>query len=184
MSYTELIPFRNGLPEHGPEFRNAWGGAARIWQALFDTYLKNPRIEYDSWLSEKNQARLWKLCERQDLPIFERAVHVFTFDKFYVRRENFKQFAYHLQDFDTKYPAGERVNHLGGWRNYFLESDAEAVGLYGTSVGENLWNEYDEESDSMKKIPLTDGWEVYDALREYSTQTAQTGEPPHSSDSK
>lgn len=149
MSYCQLIPFHDGKPEHGEEFRNAWGGAARIWDALFKRYLKDPNIKYDNWLG-KRADDLWPLARREDLPEFERAVHAFTFDRAYVRREHFKKLAADLRKFASNYPA-EGIDHLPAWAQAIENLDAEAVGLYGTSVSENIWWKYVEAQERERR---------------------------------
>lgn len=167
MSYCQLIEFENGKPNGKHEFENAWGGSARIWNSLYDRYLKDPRKMYDSWLTNVgNAGQLWALADRSDLPIFERAVHCFTFDRFIVRRENFAQMADHLREFVRAYPHGDRVCHLNAWADLIAASSAEAIGLYGSSVGENLWYQQTEDDES---IPYdlntrTEHREVYEYL--------------------
>jgi len=50
MSYAQLIIFKEGKANGGVEYRNAWGGSARIWDALFNSYVPK-KHEYDSWLA-------------------------------------------------------------------------------------------------------------------------------------
>lgn len=170
MSYCALIPFIDGKPSNPIEFRNSWGGAARIWNSLFDAYLKDPNNKYDTWLGE-NAKRLWPLATRKDLPLFERAVHASTFDLFYVRRDHFKQFANDLWSFVRKYPvAGNCADHLPAWAALIDSSrnKIEAYGFHGTSVAETPWLDYDEEGDVEVYKSLSEGQEVYDWLAEYS----------------
>ena len=169
MSYCSLIWFRDGKPFAENEYRNAWGGAAKIWSDLFDTYLKRQSVPYDSWLMRcaGNDTSLWDLAKRQDLPLFERAVHASTFDRAIVRREHFQKFVCHLREFVAKYPSNEKVDHLSAWADAIETSDAEAVGFYGTSVSENLWYQFDEENDESIPYDLNTGdehFEVYDWL--------------------
>jgi hypothetical protein len=170
MSYTSLILFKRGKAHSEIEFRNAWGGSARIWDALFKAHIPKEH-EYDSWLSYPNNQRLWDLAIREDLPMFERAVHAFTFDRHYVRKEHFKRLANDLRAFVQKYPAGERVDHLPEWAKWLDENGSvEAVALYGTSVGENPWYRAKtcphcgNDTDKTEAIPLSEGIEVYDWL--------------------
>lgn len=170
MSYTELIVFKRGKMQKGPEFKNAWGGAARIWDALFKAYIPK-RHEYDTWLSCIDDNRLWDLAGRKDITEFERAVHAFTFDRFYVRRKNFARMANDLRSFVQKYPAGEGVDHLPSFAKWLDENSfPDAVGLYGTSVAENPWirtktcphcGSYTDETET---VPLSEGTEVYEWL--------------------
>ena len=169
MSYTELIIFEDGKANYAIEFSNAWGGSARIWTSLFDNYI--PKVNsYDSWLTVKDN-RLWDLAKRSDLPLFERAVHAFTFDKFYVKRENLLRMANDLKLFVGKYPIEGRVDHLLAWAKCFEDNqNVEAIGLYGTSVSENLWHRYKEcphcgnTTDETEGTPLSEGKEVYEFL--------------------
>lgn len=167
MSYCSLIYFRDGKPFAESEYRNAWGGAAKIWSDLFDAYLKRPSVPYDNWLTRcaGNDSSLWDLAKRRDLPMFERSVHASTFDRAIIRREHFQQFVAHLRDFVSKYPAGDKVCHLLAWADAIESSDAEAVGFYGTSCSCNPWYRFDEENDESIPYDLTTGdqhFEVYD----------------------
>ena len=172
MSYCALIIFVNGKPDGQVEYSNSWGGSARIWDALFKSYVPK-KHEYDSWLTNNgNDRRLWDLALRQDMPMFERAVHAFTFDRFYVRKEHLGRLAGDLRKFVEKHPAaGGHVDHLRAWAKWLDEhGEVEAVGLHGTSVSENPWCRHTKcptcegENDDMEAIPLSEGQEVYDWL--------------------
>ena len=163
MSYCKIVIFRDGKAAEDIEFRNAWGGAARIWESLFERYLKNPDIPYDSWLFG-NQQLLWDLAKRQTLPIYERAVHASTFDRAYVRQVNFSRFCTDLRAFDAAFPAGTKISHLQAWADAIEKLNAEAIGFHGTSVSEDLWRKYDEAKDESIATPLSEGWEIYEWL--------------------
>lgn len=159
MSYTALIPFNDGLPKPGVEFRNAWGGAARIWDALFEAYVPKTS-KHDSWILDEGE-RIWPLAEREDLDPFERSVLLFTFDRFYVRKADFGRMAADLRLFAAKHPAGERVDHLPAWAAWMdARPGYEAVGLYGTSSGDNPWFHFDEDGEEHL-VPLALGMDVY-----------------------
>ncbi len=164
MSYCAIVIFKDGLPHGKIEFRNSWGGAARIWSALFDKHLKNPAIPYHNWLAESEQQKLWALVNRADLPIYERTVHASTLDFAFIKREHFPIFCTDLRAFDVAYPAPEKANHLPAWADAIEKLDCEGIGFHGTSVAENPWKKYDEEKDVMINIPLAKGWEIYDTL--------------------
>lgn len=163
MSYCQLIPFIDGKPSHGPEFRNAWGGAARIWTSLFDRYIKNPDTPFHNWMTDRSNA-LWNLAKDQKLSRHEKAVLAFTFDQFYVRKEHFSMCAHDLRAFANQYPVAGYVDHLAAWADAIENLDAEAVGLYATSVGENLWFRYDSDADECVPVGIEKGHEVYDAI--------------------
>lgn len=172
MSHTELVPFVNGLPTSGPEFSNSWGGASRIWESLFNKYIPK-RHEHDSWLLRQDNS-LWDLIRDERLPIFERAVHGFTFNLFYVARNNLARFASDLREFVKNNPVGEHyVDHLSAWADWIdANQGIDAVGLYGTSVGENLWFRYkapeNEDDDNIREaVPLAEGTEVYEYVESW-----------------
>lgn len=165
MSYTKIVIFKDGLPTDGVEYRNAWGGAARIWNSLFEKYVPKEH-EYDTWLTTNNgnDSRLWDLAKKQEIPMAERAVHAFTFDHFYISNKNFKRFAGDLRSFVSRYPRKDKVDHLSAWAEWFDNSEAEAAGLYATSVSENPWCRYSEEDSCNKPVFLSEGTEVYNWL--------------------
>ncbi len=153
MSCCKLITFRDGKPCDAVEFSNAWGGAAFIWDALFNAYLKDASNEFDSWISRGTDDRgLWDLAKRANLPMFERVVLAATFDRAMVTRSHFKRFASDLREFADKYPANGKACHLRAWAAFVEACEEEAIGFYGTSVSENLWFGYDEE-DTDETIP-------------------------------
>ena len=171
MSQTSLIIFAGGIPDSVVEFSNAWGGAARIWDSLFNAHIPK-RHQYDTWLSGgRDDRRLWDLATNEGLQMFERAVHAFTFDLFYVRQDHFARFINDLALFAEKYPVPGRVDHLPAWAKWFGENmDVEAVGLHGTSVAENIWwrsktcTQCGNSTDEQEPVPLSEGIEVYDWL--------------------
>ena len=136
MSYCQIVRFGadGKMREEGPEFRNAWGGAARIWGSLFDAYLKNG--EHDSWM--RRQQDLWALQDDARLDESERRVLLSTFDRAIIRRDNFAAFAADLRSFVAKHPVPEdSIDHLKAWATWIENSEDAAIGFYGTSVAEN-----------------------------------------------
>lgn len=163
MSYCAIIPFNDGKPCGDVKFPNAWGGAARIWDSLYRRYVANPLDPYDEIL--------WALAKNENLLLAERAVHVATFDRAIIRREHFKQYREHLDRFIELHPAkAGHIDHLPAWASYMGACVAEAIGFHGTSVANNLWQEYDEETDEFTPYDLNDPKnegrhiEVYDWL--------------------
>jgi hypothetical protein len=171
VSYCAVIEFRGGKAGRQHEFQNAWGGAARIWSALFDKYLKDPNREYDNWLSRASRdgdRSLWDLAKDARLTDFERAIHMATFDKAVVFRKDFARYVADLRAFDAAYPLARRDvrpaglteleqtlseeveagskprNHLLAWAELIekLPEEVEAVGFHQTSVVESPWETY------------------------------------------
>ena len=166
MSYCALVCFEDGKPGVITEFKNSCGGAAFIWDVLYDKYLKDPNKKPDCWLLDPDS--LWPLAKRADLPLFERVVLASTYDRALVRDDHFAEFSGHLREFVKTYPAGDKACHLSAWADLFDKSESEAIGFYGTSVSENLWIDWDEEKDGPIPYNLNerdDHFEVYDYLK-------------------
>lgn len=151
------------MPTGSIKFGNAWRGVARIWDALFNKYLKDPSKQCHSWITEKNQQPLWDLVTLDSLPLYERAVHASTLDLAYIRRNNFPLFCADLRAFDIAFPV-DYPSHLSAWASAIEKLDSEAIGFHGTSVAENPWLKFDEEKDQTIPVPLSQGWEIYDYL--------------------
>lgn len=60
MSYCELVEFHNGVELVRYTHSNNHQGASVIWSKLFDKYLKDPNIEFDSWM--RRPKPLWELA--------------------------------------------------------------------------------------------------------------------------
>lgn len=172
MSYCKLITFVDGKAAQSIEYRNAWGGAARIWDALFNRYLKDPANPLSTWLMSTATGHddLWALAKRKDLSRHERAVHASTFDWAIIRQVNFIDFASDLRRFAEEYPAGDRVCHLREWADFIDQCEAEAIGFHGTSVSENLWEIWDDGAEEPVLYNLNEGekhFEVYEELNSH-----------------
>ncbi len=166
MSYCMLIEFRDGFPAECLAFQNAWLGAAYIWDALYKTYLHDPRKMYDNWMSSCSggDKRLWQLASREDLPRFERAVHAATFDYAIVEKEHFAMFAADLRQFAEKYGG---TSHLLAWAEWVQKSAAERIGFMGTSVAGSLWCTWDESAGECREYDFateTKHWSVYEHI--------------------
>lgn len=176
MSYCSLMEFQNGKADKGIDFQNSWGGSARIWNSLFETYCKDPTKPWDSWLSAgEGDRRLWDLVTDDRLSEPEQAVHAFTLDLFYVSKANFKRLAGHLREFVKIHPTAAK-DHLIAWAAFIEKSKAEAIGLHGTSVSDNLWFRWDEENDCFKPYDMTietEHQEVYEFIDNADDEAAR-----------
>ena len=142
MSYCALVNFRDGAADDQMEWRNSWGGSAAIWTYLFDKYVEK-RHAYDNWMGDED-GRLWALAKDPRLTDAERNVLRFTFDNALVFAEDFPSLARDLREVGASI---EGSTHLESWAAHVESLDALAVGLHGTSVSENPWFTWDEESE-------------------------------------
>lgn len=167
MSYCAVITFRNGKPAECLECRNAWGGMAFVWSALFEVYCKDPKVQYDSWLQKPE--RVWTLANNPDLPIALRAVLCSTFDYALVYRDDFKRYAADLRAFTAWAGTRNVVCHLPSWADFIEKCDAEAIGHYGTSVADNPWSTFDEQTEAMVPYDLTTGTKHFSVYAKFTS---------------
>lgn len=169
MSYCEILSFKNGIPDDYLECRNSWGGAAYVWNAMYNKYLKNPDVEYDSWLF--NSGALWKLDKDQSIPRFMRTVLSATYDNAIVRQANFKQYIEDLRAFVNYFGTNGNVCHLNTWAEYIeAHMDAEAIAFNATSVNSDQWRKWDDEIDDSVPYDLNKQdkhFEVYQNITEW-----------------
>ncbi len=165
MSYCELVEIRKGKASGGFEFMNSRGGSARIWASLYNRYLLNPEIPYDGWINDRSN-RLWRLANDSQIWFGDRAVLASTFDYALVFQEDFKRHAFNLRSFASRFPSGRCVCHLIEWAKVYESSPAQAIGIYGTSVGDNLWQPWDEELDESVPYDLVTGDRHLDIYKE------------------
>jgi hypothetical protein len=191
MSYCAIVTFENGKSARQMEFGNAWGGAARIWKLLYDKYLLDPTVKHDNWMSAASGdgRKLWDLCRRDDLPMFERAIHMATMDWAIVRREHFTQFCAHLREFEERYPGSGSISHLQAWADAIegFGPEIEAVGFWHTSVCDNPWCGWTDDTDEPVTYDLNDPkndkhFEVYDELARVAEQPPAEGEEASNED--
>jgi len=167
MSSTQLVEFRDGIAYGCTEYRNSWGGAARIWDSIWDKY-GTKKHEYDNWLSAATDGRLWRLWETEGFSECEKLAYLFTCDNALVAKEDFKKVAIALRDFARIYPT-TGCCHLNAFADYFDASEGDAIGLYATTVTENPWFSWDEEKDESVPYELATGqrhWFIADRLSE------------------
>lgn len=151
MSHTTLYEFRDGLPRAAAEFKNAWGSAAYVWNAMHERYLQTEN--YPTWMVPDSTTNLplWELPRNTDLPLrlFERAVLASTFDSAIIMRRNFEQFAEHLTEFVINYPPAGKACHLLDFADFISISVADAIGFLQTSCGNNFWLPENEAGECM-----------------------------------
>jgi hypothetical protein len=160
LSYTTIIDIVPGVRHyHRVQLRNSWGSAPAIWDNMAQRYLGAPEYSYFTVLKD-----LWNLWMREDIPKPHRAVHMFTFDRAYVKNEDFRRMALDIDAFLSTMPIkADNVNHWPTIAEYLRKSRAKAVGLYCTSVSEcdycngglkdafDLYAELDALPDARKK---------------------------------
>ena len=142
MSYCEIIAFRDGVPAESKEFKNSYGGCAFVWDALYTKYLKDPKNKYENWLTAGKP--LWDLAKKSYLRRFERIVLASTFDRAIIGKKDFADYAKCLRMFESAYH-DDAVCHLPEWADFVDTCDAEAIGFYGMSVSEYLWEVHSED---------------------------------------
>ena len=115
MSYTELyyVTPKKKVVAHA-EFHNSHLGAMRVWVNLYKKYFQDRIAETKKLhgyepsgpISQEDYSILWKLFEKTDIPVDERAVLGSTFDQVILEKEHFDRFYEDCMKYAVYYPAG------------------------------------------------------------------------------
>ena len=149
------------------EFHNSYGTAPIVWGEFCKRYLKR---ESSWWLFHASQPEgreLWDLFKDTRIPESHRAVFAFTFDHFYVKREDYKRFSKDLRAFlDNTLISANHINHWPLIAQFFeMEPDYPAVALWCTSVTSDPWNgEWDEASEDYTPFNWSKAYDLYAEL--------------------
>lgn len=163
------------------DLSNSWGGAVRIWDAIFERHY-HPKpvrygrvVEYALGLEGAERERFWTLAHDTAIPRFARRVYAWTFDRIVLPREECEQTAADLHTFDRSYPPPSgAVNHLPALADYLRaiakREDVRAVAVNWTSVS-NAWpgvllNPDDPELEDYRRpnIGTDNGWRFLSAI--------------------
>ncbi len=169
MSSVSLVEFVDGVAANWHEFSNSWGGAARVWQTLFEKYIPK-KSEWDGFLTAADDGRLWKVCRDERLSDAERIVYGFCCDDALVKRGDFRRMADALREFARQNPVSGVVCHMEGFAKVFDDASGDAIGLYATSVGEDPWTTYDDKKDEYAPYDIRTGskhWFLFDELEKF-----------------
>ena len=157
MSYATMyrMPIAGPL-EEVKEYRNAWGGAMRIWDPLAQKWLNADNFMVWS-MCNRDSKEFWALAQDERLPRADRIVLASTYDKAVVPSEMLGEFAEALREFNARHRAlGDRVNHLPAWAEDAEAMAAEGSGFMDGFVGicfnqtsvADTWHVYNDEEDS------------------------------------
>lgn len=158
MSYSTVLAV---MPERRPiaikEFRNSHGWSPSIWSRLM-----KHNYGYTGYLfgGGRHLDRLWNDIE--NLPEWQQAPLVWTFDTGVIPCTAFDWAADMLDEFEKRLPAPDNhVNHVPAMVE-LLRSGPEAplIGVYGTSCSENPFDPWDGENDCEGSGIPASGWYV------------------------
>lgn len=167
MSHSRLFFFdKNNEIIEVKELQNAWGGAAYIWDCLYNKYLKNPDKEYDNWLSSvmKEPNKLWNLVDDERLPMFAKVCLMYTFDRIIVKKENFVKLSQDFDEFVKFFPPNNKICHLPTISQLLKENFPENISFmatWQTSCSEATFLDWNETTEKYTVKPnLVDLYET------------------------
>ena len=149
MSYMALYGVWPGSKtEELTKFRNSHGGLTVVWEALAGKYLgvtKSYSYPDKGWMQLDDV--LWDLWKDPFIPEDFRLVFMWGFDRAYVAANNYERMAKAIRNYLKAFPPKPGcVNH---WADIARDlefrvrnptrDEPKGIGIYGTSVGENVW---------------------------------------------
>ena len=181
MSSAELkIVKSNGKVDTYEEYGNSWGGHAFIWDSIYKTYLKNPTIEYDNWMTSDNQQKLWDSYKDPKIPTWVRTVMCSTFDHAIVEFDKLIEYADMLDMYSKEFGNPERVDHLPAWakacRDIHKKGEAKGICFYATSVSDDPWCDFNEESEEYDLYDINTGdkhFFVFESMEDISKEISE-----------
>jgi hypothetical protein len=161
MSYSTVYRLWPGTEQRVriAEFRNSWGMAPVVWNALAQRHLGT---QPHAWSQVADE--IWRL---QDLPLAAKAVLRMTFDHCYIEAGDIPQAIDDIAIFLHTYrdvidPAG--ANHWPAYASVLVthKDTAPAFGVHQTSVSVNTWEgPYDEATDTRQPFDWSLASSVY-----------------------
>jgi hypothetical protein len=125
--------------------RNAFGGAMHVWRALGAKHLGNEAVAFT------DPAKLWALADDKRLAEQERIVHVSTFDRAYVRRENIMLVADAIDGFT---PSSDNLKQQASHMRAAYHNGARVVGWQQTTVSGNLWSVDTDDGEDSRPLNI------------------------------
>lgn len=136
------------------ELRNSWGGLMYVWENMAGRYLGLTKsYDYPQGGYMERTEELWPLWKRLDIPEEHSLVFIWGFDRAYLTKKNYARMATAIRKFLVDFPPKpQNVNHWYAIAKFLEDKpNAPAIGIYGTSCGDNVWMvDHDEEEDEFK----------------------------------
>lgn len=143
-SSTVLAVAPNRRPSALLVLRNSHGWAPSIWRRI----LVSTGQSEAWWANDGPLLGLWGVID--ELPEWQQAPLVLTFDAGVIPYQRYEWAAEQLVEFDRRLPSADgHINHLPEVANLFRSNpETPFVGVHGTSVSQNPFDPWDEESDA------------------------------------
>jgi hypothetical protein len=154
MSYSTLYAFdTDGNATEFTTYKNSHGFCAFVFGAMDKVYeeflFKDPFLGIKSWLFGGDE--YWANLNACDLKWWEYNTVRFCYDKYIVTSENLEILALSLEKFAKEHSSPNKISHLNSiaadLRKIASDENFIAVGMCGTSCGDDVWIEYNEEDD-------------------------------------
>lgn len=168
MSYSTVYGLWPWTPKRRKlaEFRNAWGMAPVVWDAMAQRHLGAP--PHGSMMIIE---RLWPLHEDPSIPLAARALLRMTFDHGYIAATDARRAIDDIAIFLHAYQAHispQSVNHWPAFAELLIaqrEDPPPAFGVHQTSVSENPWDgPYNAETEEYDPFDWSNAFSVYEGL--------------------
>lgn len=157
MSRTTLATaYENGELEGEYEFRNSWGFAPFVWDALCRKYEIGAN-EHGEWPNRYGPTmddwmNLWKFVDDAKITPWEHNVLMSTYDDMVVLRDDMLTLAKSMRRFEDAFSNGKKACSLAEQAAAIEDAHgkgARFIAWNTTSVNEPWWSRYDEALDEM-----------------------------------
>ena len=164
MSYAEIVKFgKDGKGVEFAQIKNAWRGAAAIWDIIGDRYLgefipdyvkamphlkkeKHSRMAQEGALKE-----VWDCYGRSDISLTDKIVLGTTFDWVTVKRKDIPDLLKAFREFDGETSLKEQADAIE--QEFNADPELKAIAWCQTSVCENKWTSYKHNRLSEESFP-------------------------------
>lgn len=153
MSYTTIkaVYYKDRI-EDIRTLSNSWLSAPIVWNYLCEKYLTP-----NCWIFPDKSQPLWDLWNKPEIPVHQRAVLLMTFDRFIIKKSDYK-----IAALDIRLFLEDLQTNAGYWPEiaelFYSGPDYPAIGFRWTSCAGNPF------LDDEDKIRWDDIRDVYDEL--------------------
>lgn len=168
MSYTTIMIREDDTLHSASTLKNSHGSAPYVWEEFGKAYMKG--FTGYLWFDSDQ----WSLWRDNSIPVKHRSVFMMTFDKVWVKSENFLRAANDIEAFLIDFPPNpSHVNHWKEIAAFFRECEQQGIYIWQTSITDPpISDGWDEELQTYA-IDWREATELYELLEKVGAVTQE-----------